>query len=510
MDIKAKLRPFYVAKMLYEQTDEDHYLTIAQIMEQLEKDYGISTSRGTVGDDIKALQELGVEIEVVPSTQKRFSLIGRRFDLPELKTLIDAVESARFIPKEKSAALVEKLSSLTSQHNKEKLVRNVDVENRTQLSDEQRQQVEFVQFHPSYDYSDFVEGLRPKVNDDGTMGFELQDGIFKKFVARARKNYEDSQKSKETIEKEISVQESMMDFFSGIELGVDTFKTINGNEFTITSVDDKHVNISIPGNETVNKLSLNVDEIRRMLESDVKFTKIKDVTAFFGKTFATQAYSYDFAIYKAIKAKKGASSKAKSKTTELKKYIFIIDEINRGEISKIFGELFFAIDPGYRGRAGEISTQYTNLHSDPDEKFYIPENVYIIGTMNDIDRSVDSFDFAMRRRFRFVELKADERLEMLASLDDEALQAEAIRRMAALNKEITAVEDLNENYQIGASYFLKLRTLTFDQLWTDYLQPLLQEYVQGMYDEGSIMNRFAKAYGYKKPSEGDADESAKD
>ena len=136
MDIKAKLRPFYVAKMLYEQTDEDHYLTIAQIMEQLEKDYGISTSRGTVGDDIKALQELGVEIEVVPSTQKRFSLIGRRFDLPELKTLIDAVESARFIPKKKSAALVEKLGSLTSQHNTEKLVRNVDVENRLKADNE--------------------------------------------------------------------------------------------------------------------------------------------------------------------------------------------------------------------------------------------------------------------------------------------------------------------------------------------------------------------------------------
>lgn len=378
----------------------------------------------------------------------------------------------------------------------------------TQLSDEQRQQVEFVQFHPSYDYSDFVEGLRPKVNDDGTMGFELQDGIFKKFIARARKNYEDSQKSKEAIEKEVSLQESMTDFFSGIELGVETFKTINGNEFTITSVDDKHINISIPGNATVNKLSLSVDEVRRMLESDVKFTRIKDITSFFGKAFATQAYSYDFAIYKAIKAKKGASSKTKAKTTELKKYIFIIDEINRGEISKIFGELFFAIDPGYRGRAGEISTQYANLHPNPNEKFYIPENVYIIGTMNDIDRSVDSFDFAMRRRFRFVELKADERLEMLASLEDDALESEAIKRMAALNKEIAAVEDLNENYQIGASYFLKLRTLTFDQLWTDYLQPLLQEYVHGMYDEESIMNRFAKAYGYKKPTEGDANETA--
>ena len=388
------------------------------------------------------------------------------------------------------------------------IISNGYYEKFTQLSEEQRKQVEFVQFHPSYDYSNFVEGLRPKVNDDGTMGFELQDGIFKKFIARARKNYEDSQKSEEAIEREVSVQESMTDFFSGIELGVDTFKTINGNEFTITSVDESHINISIPGNATVNKLALNVDEIRRMLESDVKFTKIKDITAFFGKTFATQAYSYDFAIYKAIKSKKASSAKGKTKQAELKKYIFIIDEINRGEISKIFGELFFAIDPGYRGRAGEISTQYANLHADPDEKFYIPENVYIIGTMNDIDRSVDNFDFAMRRRFRFVELRADERLEMLANLEDEELEAEAIRRMSALNREIAAVEDLNENYQIGASYFLKLKTLTFDQLWTDYLHPLLQEYIQGMYDEESIMNRLAKAYGYHKPTDGDADEAA--
>lgn len=380
----------------------------------------------------------------------------------------------------------------------------------TLLTDEQKKQVEFVQFHPSYDYSDFVEGLRPKVNDDGTMGFELQDGIFKKFVARARKNYEDSQKSRETVEKELSVQEAIAEFFAGVELGVDTFKTINGSEFTIMSVDDKHINISIPGNATIKSLSLNLDEVRKMLESGLKFDKIKDITTFFGKSFATQAYSYDFALYKAIKAKKSTAAKVKAKQAELKKYIFIIDEINRGEISKIFGELFFAIDPGYRGRSGEISTQYSNLHPNPDEKFYIPENVYIIGTMNDIDRSVDSFDFAMRRRFRFVELRADARLEMLALLENEELEAEAIRRMAALNKEIAAVEDLNENYQIGASYFLKLKTLDFDQLWTDYLQPLLQEYIQGMYDEEGIMKRFAKAYGYQCPSRGDVNEAAQD
>ena len=86
------------------------------------------------------------------------------------------------------------------------------------LTPEQRKQVEFVQFHPSYDYSDFVEGLRPKVNEDGSMGFELQDGVFKKFIARARKNYEDSQKSKEVIQKEVSAQDAMENFFSSIEL----------------------------------------------------------------------------------------------------------------------------------------------------------------------------------------------------------------------------------------------------------------------------------------------------
>lgn len=368
----------------------------------------------------------------------------------------------------------------------------------TLLSDEQKKQVEFVQFHPSYDYTDFVEGLRPRVNDDGTMGFELQDGVFKRFIDRARKNYENSQKSKELIEKESSVQDAMAEFFSSIEFGSDTFTTINGNEFTVSGVDDKHIFVSIPGNASVKKLALNIEELRRMLESGQKFDKIKDITEFFGKTFATQAYSYDFALYREITSKKLTSTKTKANQEELKKYIFIIDEINRGEISKIFGELFFSIDPGYRGRAGEIATQYSNLHANPDEKFYIPENVYIIGTMNDIDRSVDSFDFAMRRRFRFVELKADERLEMLALLENDELENEAIERMTALNKEIANVEDLNENYQIGASYFLKLKTLDFDQLWTDYLQPLLQEYINGMYDEEGLMNKFAKAYGYKK------------
>lgn len=381
------------------------------------------------------------------------------------------------------------------------------VDDYTRLSDEQKKQMEFVQFHPSYDYSDFVEGLRPKVNDDGSMGFELRDGIFKSFVDRARKNYENAQKPKEMIAKELSVQEAMADFFSNIELGKTTFQTINGNVFTITGVNDTHVNVFIPGNDLVKKLTLDLDEIKRMLEAEKTFTMIKEITSFFGKTFATQGYSYDFAIYKEIKAKMNPSVVPVAQPEKRKEYVFIIDEINRGEISKIFGELFFSIDPGYRGRSGEVSTQYSNLHPNPEEKFYIPENVYIIGTMNDIDRSVDTFDFAMRRRFRFVELKADECVEMLDALEDGKRQ-EAIRRMKALNAEIAKTEGLNENYQIGASYFLKLKDLDFDQLWTDYLQPLLQEYSRGLYDEAAVMEKFAEAYGASRATQGDTNGTA--
>ena len=374
------------------------------------------------------------------------------------------------------------------------------------LDDEQKKQVEFVQFHPSYDYSDFVEGLRPRINDDGSMGFELKDGIFKSFVSRARRNYENSQKPKEIVEKETSVQESMKNFFDNIELGVDEFKTLTGNSFYVSSIDDNFIHITIPGNDVVNKLVLSVGEIKQMLESGLTFNRVKDITNFFNKQFASQAYSYEFVILKAIQSNKIRTRQLSVETETLKKYIFIIDEINRGEISKIFGELFYSIDPGYRGKSGEIATQYSNLQLG-NEKFYIPENLYIIGTMNDIDRSVDSFDFAMRRRFRFIEIKADATSGMLDGLksnrlDDaanELLPEEAINRMTALNEAILEVEDLNGNYQIGASYFLKLKNLTFDELWTDCLRPLLQEYVQGLYDEEGKMKKFATAYGYIEP-----------
>ena len=370
----------------------------------------------------------------------------------------------------------------------------------TELSDEEKSQIEFVQFHPSYDYTDFVEGLRPKLNDDGSMGFELQSGIFMKFINKARKNYEDSQKTTETLKIEQSVQDLMSEFFDGVFQEEKRFETKNGNSFIITNVDEKHIYINIPGNATANKLTLNINEVRKMLESGKKFNQIKDITSFFEKRNATQEFSYDFVIFNEIKKMK-ASKPQEANIEAQKKYVFIIDEINRGEISKIFGELFYSIDPGYRGKTGEITTQYSNLHDDPEEKFYIPENVYIIGTMNDIDRSVDSFDFAMRRRFRFIELKANEMIGMLDSLSKERKQ-DAIKRMTSLNNAITTnVKDLNESYHIGAAYFLKLNEIYPEQLWSDYLEPLLKDYIQGMPNEEEIITSLKNAYNCKESSD---------
>ena len=186
--------------------------------------------------------------------------------------------------------------------------------------------------------------------------------------------------------------------------------------------------------------------------------------------------------------------KEAAEISSIKNFVFIIDEINRGEIPKIFGELFFSIDPGYRGKDGEVSTQYANLH-ETNEKFYIPENVYIIGTMNDIDRSVDTFDFAMRRRFRFVEITAESQLGML----DEPLgygAEEAKMRLRNLNAAIEKVEELNSHYHVGPSYFLKLQEADFDYelLWSDYIKPLLEDYLRGSYDEVETLETLKKAF----------------
>ena len=166
-----------------------------------------------------------------------------------------------------------------------------------------------------------------------------------------------------------------------------------------------------------------------------------------------------------------------------KNYVLIIDEINRAEISKVFGELFFSIDPGYRGIDGKVQTQYSNLINEDDvfyNGFFVPENVFIIGTMNDIDRSVESFDFAIRRRFAWMEIKATDRYEDMWA--DKSWKEGAITRMLSLNSAIEAVEGLSSAFHIGPAYFLKLDNYDgdFGKLWENHLEILLKEYLRGM------------------------------
>lgn len=136
MDNEAKLRPLYLAKILYEQTDEDHFLTTAQLIQILEEQYGIRSHRQTIKTEIELLRQFGLEIEEVKSTQNRYNLFGRKFDAPELKLLIDAVESSKFITAGKSKELVEKLSSLASNHVAASLKRNVSCEGRIKPGNE--------------------------------------------------------------------------------------------------------------------------------------------------------------------------------------------------------------------------------------------------------------------------------------------------------------------------------------------------------------------------------------
>ena len=194
-------------------------------------------------------------------------------------------------------------------------------------------------------------------------------------------------------------------------------------------------------------------------------------------------------------------------------YYFLIDEINRGDISNIFGELFFLLDGGYRGVG--VTTQYANLHTkafsdkylNEEGKFDIPDNVTIVGTMNDIDRSVDSFDFAMRRRFRFIDINWQSSIELRFEGDTTAYpQLNKVKNlMARMNNAIAGADypTLNADYALGASYFASMAQAESDEkydeekavTWDQKIKPLLEEYLRGNVDGkaiGDLQNEWNK------------------
>lgn len=387
----------------------------------------------------------------------------------------------------------------------------------------------FVQFHPSYDYTDFVEGLRPVAQDDaGQIGFELRDGVFKTFCERALENLLNSQKTVKELQSEKSLREAYEDFIEKVRNDEDeeikqrtkvplkVIKVTDNDNLVMKTKDsllDRTYIVSFNRLEKLSKAFPTQESLDTIQNIDKEIRQVIGgchTSAY----WATLSYLYE----NMNKTKMNEIVSA----TQLKPFVFIIDEINRGDLSKIFGELFYALDPGYRVtaealkavKAGEsfptIRTQYANMERDGNRfdsalnitkqddfgHFFVPENVYIIGTMNDIDRSVETMDFAFRRRFTFVEIQASDRVEMLEEITDDVIRQQALDKMKAVNAVISETEGLSSAYHIGGAYFLKLKTLdnNFEKLWEYHLAPLIKEYLRGTEDESETFDKIKQAY----------------
>lgn len=413
-----------------------------------------------------------------------------------------------------------------------------------EIAKEMKAEVAFVQFHPSYDYTDFVEGLRPTPPDNnGNIGFERKDGVFKEFCKRAlsKENATDNETSSNIN------QENVSDYHNAITQN-------NTNKFAKAiqafKQDLKHRTIDIKSFRSNTIVKACLDEKGNIANngtnwytSDNHLIKyLEDGTCHENDTYTKTIGDYIIKHYINIKdaitdeepIKKETSvhfthpdllprmkvedSNEEQQDETPKSFVFIIDEINRGEISKIFGELFFSIEPSYRGDKVQVKTQYQNMitdESDPFFKgFYVPENVYIIGTMNDIDRSVESMDFAMRRRFAWQEIKAADNTAMLDDVfndfsDAEALKDEVVGKMLRLNNAIwneelnSGIDGLSPAYHIGGAYFCKLkdylnentdRDEAYGRLWENHLRGVLFEYLRGTANVAENMRKLKAAY----------------
>jgi 5-methylcytosine-specific restriction protein B len=305
-------------------------------------------------------------------------------------------------------------------------------------------QIELVQFHPSFSYEDFMEGLRPVLDDNGTAQLTLQNGVFKEFCRNAGKWEIDYQNLKEKP------------------------KASNSKDKTFNERDRLSISDLLP--------------YREQLTGDY--------------------WQYIFEI----------SDTSKLVSDAVPPFFFIIDEVNRAELSRVFGELMYCLE--YRGIAGALKTQYANLNSpetrmlniNGTNQFFIPTNVYMIGTMNTIDRSVESFDFALRRRFRWEEVKPDMGLLRyhLASADEGKYGhwTSLADNLESLNSQIAYQPLLGHDYQIGHAYLMDLKYATSltvaevrERVWDDCIQPLLQEYLRGTGKEAELIGSFGKAFG---------------
>ena len=328
--------------------------------------------------------------------------------------------------------------------------------------------IEIVTFHQNYAYEDFIEGIRPVLakgkEEDGNVRYELSKGVFQKISAQAAKF--------KTLDiRTLDIAELLREFTISIQKELDSGREIKlsddgGINDTIKAVNrvSDHFSFKIGVSKDDKTLSMQSIKERRyyreFLQGKIeKPGDIKNIEESQSQKLGTA--SQYFALLKKIKnfhdTKKG-------------NYVLIIDEINRGNIAKIFGELITLIEESRRLGRSE-STEVTLPYS--GEYFGVPDNLYIIGTMNTADRSIALLDTALRRRFEFKEMMPNPKFLPDASTDIDGVNCRDL--LEAMNERIRVLFD--REHQIGHTYFLDIKDIkSLKKAFQNKIIPLLQEY----------------------------------
>ncbi len=326
-------------------------------------------------------------------------------------------------------------------------------------------QIEFITFHQNYSYEDFIQGLRPDVENGSALTFHKKEGVFKRIADKALENLKLASKNTEEISKEVLFDTALENFKESI-LDTEDKYAINDAVF-IFDIDQEAFRYTGANWENhSNGIRMKFSDLKEFYRNNVQSRKdIKSLTTISG--LANQHATYYLLVYHAI-LKFLPSKVQQVAKIEKKNYVIIIDEINRANISRVFGELITLIEPDKRF-GGKIPMGVTLPSGDP---FMVPDNLYIIGTMNTADKSIALLDIALRRRFEFVPMYPQYEIEGQNIYYPEVLKA--------INEKICKLK--TRDFQIGHSYFMENSNL--EHIMNRKVIPLLLEYF--MNDEKTV------------------------
>ncbi|HEB8394096.1 TPA: AAA family ATPase [Campylobacter jejuni] len=335
-------------------------------------------------------------------------------------------------------------------------------------------QIVFTTFHQSYGYEEFVEGIKPRIDskeNSKEVEYEIKDGIFKELCKKALDNYKVSLLTQEEFVKSEDLENKIEIFLDELVDQQKFIEKIQSGGFKLEEYNEKYRIIT---DDTNANLYLNLEIFKTLLENKDKIINGRSIKQILNNKHRRQIDSYYFQLVKLFKEREQdyKVDNNPSEKPELKPYIIIIDEINRGNVSKIFGELITLIEASKR--IGEKEELKVTLPYSGKE-FGVPKNVYIIGTMNTADRSITSLDTALRRRFEFIEMMPD---VSKLSMDCEGINLQEL--LKAINTRIEYLLDREKT--IGHAFFISVENLEdLKKVFKNKIIPLLQEYFYNDY-----------------------------